>query len=323
MRTAVIGTGNIARQHLAALRSLPDSSVAAVCDLSRAAAEATAERYGVEAWYTDHETLLDAVRPDIVHVTTPPHAHFQVALDALDRGAHVFVEKPAALTFDEVETLVRRARGRGRALVEDYNFLYNRPVRRLIELVESGEAGPVVHVDVTLCVDAGRSGTVAEYVSHLASLVHAFVGPHRSVSIARNEPQALRAVVDGGRGTAAVCFSARARPDMFVVRLHAERLRASASLFGPGLLVERERPGLSRPLVPLVNGLGQALAMAHSAVGGLWEKISGGPGSYEGLWQLVRFTHEAVSGGGDPPVSLERVLEVNRLVADLRDGRSP
>ena len=125
MKVALIGAGQIARQHLACLKALPGIELAAACDLSPAAAEAAAERYGVSAWFTDHRAMLEKVRPAVVHVTTPPTSHFKLATDAFAAGAHVIVEKPATSTFEELETLVRHAKGAGRHLIEDYNARTN------------------------------------------------------------------------------------------------------------------------------------------------------------------------------------------------------
>ena len=59
MKAALIGAGQIARQHLACLKTLPGVELAAVCDLSPATAEAAAERYGIPAWFTDYRAMLD------------------------------------------------------------------------------------------------------------------------------------------------------------------------------------------------------------------------------------------------------------------------
>src|SRR5258706_6133681 len=76
LRAALIGTGAIAREHLAALATLPGVEVGGVCDLSPARAEATAERFGLERWYTDHRRMLADVAHALVHITTPPTSHF-------------------------------------------------------------------------------------------------------------------------------------------------------------------------------------------------------------------------------------------------------
>ena len=199
IKAALIGTGQIARQHLSCLSELPEVEVVGVCDLSPALAESTAERFGIPAWYTDHRRLLDEVRPDVVHVTTPPTSHFPLAMAALDAGAHVIVEKPATVTRAELETLIDHASERGRVVVEDYNYIFNDAPRGILGLMASGEFGAVNHVDVLICLDILASGSpfadpnaphpclsmaggaIADFLPHLASLAHVFIGPHRSV----------------------------------------------------------------------------------------------------------------------------------------------
>lgn len=341
-RAALIGTGRIARQHLACLAALPEAELVGVCDLSRAAAERAAERWGIPAAFTDHAEMLAAVRPDVVHVTTPPGPHLRLATDALEAGAHVVVEKPLASDPEQVASLLATARRTGRHLIEDYNYVHNAPVRRIADLLAAGEAGEVVHVEVTLCLDilspaAGftdpnlrnpmldlAGGALADFLPHLASLAHAFVGPHRSVhsvwrKLDRSSPLSadeLVALVDGERGTAALTFSAHAQPDLFSVRVHTTTLRATAGLFEPRLVVERLRPA-PRPLVPVLNGLAEGRTAAVGALSGLAGKLSGGPGAYEGLWALLGETYRALATGAPPPVSLEQVEAVNALVADL------
>ena len=148
MRAALIGAGQIARQHLACLKTLPSVELTAICDLSPATAEAAAERYGVRAWFTDHRLMLEKVRPEVVHITTPPTSHFQLAMDSFDAGAHVIVEKPATTTFEELETLVRRAQEAGRHLAEDYNYVFNQAPQEILRGIDSGEFGAVAHVEV-------------------------------------------------------------------------------------------------------------------------------------------------------------------------------
>jgi predicted dehydrogenase len=343
VRAALIGAGQIARQHLACLRELPGVQVAAVCDLSAAAAEAAAERFGVPAWYTDAGEMLGAVRPDVVHVTTPPASHYPLALAALRAGAHVVVEKPAAVTLGELEALAGHARGAGRVLVEDYNYLFNGATRKILGLVESGEFGEVTHVEVFIALDilgpgspfadpdaphpclALPGGAIADFLTHLASLAHRFVGPHRAARTVwsnRSGPAStlpfdeFRALVDAERGTAALGFSARTQPDAFWLRVYGTRMQAVANLFETRLTVDRLRGG-PKPLRPLLNALAEARAVRGAAFGSLKRKLSGGPGAYEGLWELLGHTYRALGSGGEPPVTPRQVLEVNRLVETL------
>ena len=104
MKAALIGAGQIARQHLACLRELPGVELAGVCDLSRAMAESAAERYGVPRLaHRLDRAMLEAARPEVVHVTTPPTSHYPLAKAALEAGAHVLLEKPATATFEQLD----------------------------------------------------------------------------------------------------------------------------------------------------------------------------------------------------------------------------
>ena len=66
----------------------------AVCDLSPAIADYTAARYGAGSAYTDHTEMLAVVRPQVVHVLTPPLSHARLVTEALEAGCHVLCEKP-------------------------------------------------------------------------------------------------------------------------------------------------------------------------------------------------------------------------------------
>jgi predicted dehydrogenase len=341
MRAALIGAGHIARQHLACLKELPGVEVVGVCDLSRAMAESAAERFGVAHWYTDSKAMFDQARPDVVHVTTPPTSHYPLAMAALDAGAHVILEKPATVTFDQLETLVGHARGKGRSLVEDYNYLYNGATRKILGLIESGDFGDVTHVEVFICLDivgegsafadpnaphpclSMAGGAIADFLTHLACLSHAFVGPHSKVSTTWSKRSTgplpsdeMRALVVAERGTAMLAFSGQTQPDAFWVRVYGTKMQASANLFETRLSLSRVRGG-PKPLRPLFNSLDEARAIRRSAYGTLWRKLDGGPGAYEGLWALLAGTYRALESGQVPPITPRQVVEVNRLVADL------
>ena len=194
MKAALIGTGQIAQQHLACLRSPAGGHLGRGL---RPVARLWRNRPPSDTAPPGSPTIgrcSDEVRPDVVHITTPPPSHFRLAMDALAAGAHVIVEKPITTAHDQVAVLLRSAAERERALIEDYNYLYNQPMQRILELARSGELGEVVDVEVTICVNILAEGSpfvdrnvphpclslpggaIADFLSHLASLAHGFVG---------------------------------------------------------------------------------------------------------------------------------------------------
>src|SRR3954452_6494424 len=105
---AVIGCGTISIVHLEAITSLDGVDLVGVCDTDADRAAAVGREYGVP-WFTHHAELLERVRPQVVHICTPHHQHVPVAVDCLDAGVSVLVEKPVAPTVAEAEPLIRAA----------------------------------------------------------------------------------------------------------------------------------------------------------------------------------------------------------------------
>ncbi|MCI0669144.1 MAG: Gfo/Idh/MocA family oxidoreductase, partial [Myxococcaceae bacterium] len=108
-RVAVVGAGYIADFHVKAIKALGGAELVAVCDLSRTRVDRFADSHGIQGRYTDLGKLLAECRPDVVHVLTPPNAHFEPCRQALEGAADVLVEKPLCHTVAECAELVSAA----------------------------------------------------------------------------------------------------------------------------------------------------------------------------------------------------------------------
>ncbi len=105
-RVAIVGTGNIARVHMAALRSLPGlADVVAAGDVDRARLAAFGVEHGIPRQYEDLGELLRQAKPDLVHLCTPPALHYRQARRCLREGVSVLAEKPPALSLRELDQL--------------------------------------------------------------------------------------------------------------------------------------------------------------------------------------------------------------------------
>lgn len=343
MKALVVGAGAISRQHLGCLKRIATVSEVHVCDLSPVTARAMADRFDLDSWSTDLETALGEIQPDVVHVATPPTSHHDISLRAMQAGAHVIVEKPATLVPAQLRDLVEFAEHRGLMLVEDYNYIFNPGVRAAVSGIDAGDYGDLVHVDVEIALDIYgegspyldpalngsftrmKGGPIADFLPHLASLGHAFVGPHSRVQSIWTHthpstpfPDGFRALVQGERATATLAFSARAQPDLFLVRVEGTRQRSHLNIFeGRG---SRERQlDTARPLIPLLNGLREGRDIGFGSLRALSGKLSGGPAAYQGLWTLVEAVYAAAASGLPPPVTPRQMLEVTALVEALTE----
>src|SRR5438045_4525977 len=141
-RILVVGAGSIGLRHVRNLKRLGVAEIL-VHDPSRERLE-LAENAGAIPL-----TGLDegfARRPRGVAVCTPPHFHLDVALRALDAGAHLFVEKPLAASAAGVDVLIERAARAGRSVLVGYNLRFHAGVRRVKALVDAGAIGRVLSV---------------------------------------------------------------------------------------------------------------------------------------------------------------------------------
>jgi predicted dehydrogenase len=344
LKAVLVGTGAIAREHLAALKELPGVRIEGVCDISAARAEATAERFGVARWYTHHQRMLEETSPDLVHVTTPPTSHFAIARDCLKAGRNVLCEKPITVEYAEFCELRELATRSGLMLLENQNLRFHSSVLRIRTLLDSGELGELADVQVRVDLDIGapgsrfadpnaphpclgmRGGAIADFLTHIAYLAYLVAGPPvraRSAWTRRRSGATLpfdefRALMECERSMAAVGFSANAQPSGFWLRVAGTKAQVEANLWeAPRLTIRRRRGGIP-PLMTLLDGLAESRDILRSATVGFWRKLGGASG-YDGLATLISRAYAALRDDAPPPVSLVEVDDVARMVAGFTD----
>jgi len=146
-RVGLLAYGAIGHEHNLAVQHTDGLTLVAVCDPNPervAAAQALApEARG----FADATEMLDAGVLDLVVVSTPPNSHYRWAKDALERGIHVVLEKPMALTADQCDELMAIAAARELLLVVYQNRRYDNDFVTMRELISSGVIGEVYHYD--------------------------------------------------------------------------------------------------------------------------------------------------------------------------------
>ena len=106
-RACIVGGGFVGAAHIEALRRLGSVEIAAVSN--RHDPQAKAEALFVPKGYADYREMLEAEKPDVVHICTPNDSHYEIAMFAMQRGIHVICEKPMTCTLDEARELAEYA----------------------------------------------------------------------------------------------------------------------------------------------------------------------------------------------------------------------
>jgi predicted dehydrogenase len=189
-RVGLLGTGVIAAPHAQALRTLGGAvELAAVCDQDLAKAKSFQQAFSVPSAFGDLDAMIEASRLDVVHVLLPPTAHPSMAIAALERGCHVFVEKPFCLSSQECRSVMDAAAANGRRVGVNHNLTFMPSVLRLVDEIRSWRLGAIQHVSVIYNLPMGLDGgrhqhwmfgsperIMLELGPHPLSVVHRLVG---------------------------------------------------------------------------------------------------------------------------------------------------
>ena len=146
-RVSVIGTGAIAQVvHLPTLSQLPGVRVVSLCDVDTSKSQALANRFGIPKVCRLEKDVFDDPEIDGVIIAAPSLQHEPLAIEALQAGKHVLVEKPIALTADGAKRVIEAAEKADRCFMVAMNNRYRPDVMALKPFVTGGELGEVFFV---------------------------------------------------------------------------------------------------------------------------------------------------------------------------------
>lgn len=145
-RVALVGANGYGLSHRRNLATLDEAELVALCD--------TASVENPEApVYTDHREMLRDAKPEVVIVATPPFTHLPIALDAVEAGCDVYLEKPPVLSLAEHATLSAALQAAGRVCQVGFQALGSHAFARLRQALDDGAIGDVTAVS---CYGAWR-----------------------------------------------------------------------------------------------------------------------------------------------------------------------
>ena len=257
LKVAIVGCGKIADAHALALQRIDGCEIVGVCDREPLMAQQLYDRFAVKKCFTDLTELLSEAKPDVIHITTPPESHFNIAKLCLDRGSHVYVEKPFTIYEHEARKLIDLANEKGLKITAGHDDQFSHVARRMRSLVQSGYlgAGPV-HMDSYFCYKIGRSGyagallgdpnhwvrrlpgkllqniishgvaRIAEFLSSDSPevIAHGFVSPLLRSMGESEIIDELRVIISERAGTTAYfTFSSQMRPDIHEFRIYGNK----------------------------------------------------------------------------------------------------
>ncbi len=181
MRIGLIGYGYWGPNLLRNFVELSDVTVAAVADLNPKQLEAVSRRYPSVKTTRYFQDIISDPSIDAVAVATPVSTHFELGMAALKAGKHLWLEKPMTETSLQAEKLADEADKRSLSLFVDHTFIYTGAVRKMGEIVKSGDLGRVYYYDstrVNLGLFQRDVNVIADLAVHDFSILDYLLGEH-------------------------------------------------------------------------------------------------------------------------------------------------
>jgi UDP-N-acetylglucosamine 3-dehydrogenase len=179
LNVGLIGAGRMGAYHVETWERVPCGRLTAIAEPDENVARARIGRRPIE-WVADYRWLLERADVDAVCICTPSEHHARVALDALDAGKHVFVEKPIAIALDDGLRMAAAARMAHLKLVVGHVERFNPAVGKLAELIQEGRIGRVFRAHATrvgpLPVRIQDTGVAIDLATHDLDLMQFVLG---------------------------------------------------------------------------------------------------------------------------------------------------
>jgi predicted dehydrogenase len=188
VKLCVIGIGKMGISHLAIINDNPNVQVVGVCDPSPVLLTSF-KQLTTFPFYSDYKEMLLKTKPDAVIIATPTQTHFEIASYSLEKGCHVFLEKPFSQNMQEANELIILAKQKSLVNQVGYHNRFISTFKAAKQLQDQGLIGEVYHISGEAngpavlkasknwrTTDKNGGGCLLDYGSHVINLMNFFMG---------------------------------------------------------------------------------------------------------------------------------------------------
>jgi predicted dehydrogenase/nucleoside-diphosphate-sugar epimerase len=319
LRIGLIGSGKMGQHHLKAIAASQLGTVVGVADPAASADELAAVLPAGAIVVATAAELLAQARPDVVHIVTPPASHTELALQAIEAGCHVYIEKPFTPTAAEARRILTLAQSRGVKVCAGHQVLFEAPALAVWEQLP--QIGRLVHIESYFSFKmVRRTITVGDQVRDI--LPHAI---YPVVEQLRRGTGLLDAAIEvagmsiDARGDAYVLLRLGGVTAVVMVTLNGRPVEQYQNLIGTNGSLRADYIGgfLGRLIGPgtgpgvLLTPYRRALGAITGTTRGITRLVTGG--SYPGLRTIVRRFYESIRDDSAPPLSPQSIVETVRV----------
>lgn len=295
--------------------------------------------------------LLREQQPDVVHVATPPQSHLEVALQAIEAGCHVLVEKPLAENARQASRLVGTARTNGCKLAIGWTHYFDPAIRAARNRIAQGLIGSVIHLEACTAYDLGSDFGAAvlqdrthwvhrlpgkllqNNLDHTLAVLAEYMEPADGVFEVRawratDSPypdlfDELRVAITCANISAYILFSCRAKPVGLSFRIIGSKSTLSIDLVNQ-IITQASVSDLRGPLGKLMCAVDQTHQLARQTLCNLIRFARSEFQPLPGLGSLISDFYKCIVSGGNAPISDAHMLRVcammDQVVQQLQEA---
>ena len=335
LKVAVVGGGFIAQSvHIPCLLKCRNAKLVAVCDKNEELARNVATRFRVNSSYADFAEMLRENKLDAVDICTSINTHASLAIQAMEAGCNVLVEKPMALNTREADEMINTSRKNQAKLGVVHDMLFGLAIMKMKAIVKKGAIGRVVGIEIKQgfppkdfppLLDKTHwwhklpGGVFGDTLPHPIYLAREFLGDIELVSVHTTKIGNLkhmrfdevRIILEGRSGVGIISSSCN-WPSLMMVDIFGTKMNIHGNLYNSVVITYKGKSNMGKGSPPrrAIENLNQIFQILTSTASTSAKVILGKHGGHRIV--LTRFI-ESIRNGTELPTSAEDGRKVVKI----------
>lgn len=338
MKIGIIGCGVAMQHHIAAIRSVHGAEIVGICDIRTDKLEKAANRFNIKNKFTDFSIMLKQQSPDAVFILTPPRTHASIAIQVMNSGCHVLVEKPMAITIEEADAMIDASKKNKVKLCVVHQHLFDPPIQRAKRILETGVLGNIVYAEAKYLLDNKKMieeqtnrpdhwvyklpiGMYGEFIPHMTYLLLSFLKRVESVQVLEKKIYngnhstigGLTLQLNSENAIGHLSMFSNMDHEHFSIRIYGTKAALNINMLDLTIAMEKER-NLPRVPARMLSTIEQSFQGISETAANIVRILSGKLKRRLGHRNLVKKFIECIRNDGPPPVTGEEGREVVRIL---------
>lgn len=343
MKVGIIGCGSNSHYHISFAKDYPNVEIVGVADKNIQKAKEVASKFNISKFFSTLKELVDHVKPEVIHIVTPPQTHFSLAKEAISMRCHVLIEKPMTLNLQEAEELYECAERYNVRLCTMHNLLFEPCLAKINGLVQQGKLGEITGIESYYGLDtrtpvfrdypvpnvlpwiyALPGGPYQDFMPHPVYLMLNYTGKTQRIDVLKrsygtlphNLPDELRILIDGEKASGLLTLSFATQPHLHFLRIYGTKMTVESNIYTRSVIVH-PLSQLPKAIQRATYNLSQSWQLLKSTTSNTFNLLIGRLKPYQGIKSIIHKFYDSINNNSSAPVKKSEVLAVVEVIDEI------